>query len=60
MQAVRIRHIYREANVCVDLLANRGCDQQLSLVVYEQAPSFSGQALQQDIMGVHIPRFVTV
>lgn len=35
---VSIHHIYREANFCVDWLANRTCNQPLGLHICEEAP----------------------
>lgn len=57
---IQIKHIYREANKCADLLANLGCDQHCSMVVYEQPPVAVLQALNADVLGVSTPRLISV
>ena len=33
-EGVSIKHIYREANVCADLLAKAGCDQLVEFILF--------------------------
>ncbi|GAU29740.1 hypothetical protein TSUD_392290 [Trifolium subterraneum] len=53
---VKICHSYRETNVCVDALANLGCDHGPGLRVYEQYPPRVSSSLLADVMGITTPR----
>ena len=37
---VQVRHVYREANTCIDALAQRGNHQQQLLTIYDMCPNF--------------------
>lgn len=56
--AVRISHVYREANKCADCLANIGCDQQQALEFYVQPPLVLEVLLDNDVRRVFTPRLV--
>lgn len=55
---IKIEHTYREANQCVDALANFGCSLDDSLITFEQSPPGIGSLLLADCMGVSHPRCV--
>ena len=44
-----LRHIYREANGCADLLAKAGCDQSLDFISFFIAPVHVLEALAFDV-----------
>jgi ribonuclease HI len=48
-EAYTLKHIYREANGCADLLAKAGCDQHSDFLVYTSAPAHVLEALDFDI-----------
>lgn len=57
---VRIQHIYREANMCVDVL---GKDERLHLMtmcIFEECPSFLNQFLDSDLYGNPIPHLISL
>lgn len=56
---IRVRHVYREANICADILAGLGCDYELGIRIYENAPSQLVQGLYHDCSGIAIPRLVS-
>jgi ribonuclease HI len=47
-----LRHIYREANGCTDLLAKAGCDQTLDFISFSIAPAYVLEALAFDVSNV--------
>lgn len=49
---IKVRHIFREANMCADILAGLGCNSHFGMIVYEQAPVQLDQALHSDVIGV--------
>lgn len=55
---VKVKHIYREVNKRADLLANIGCDLNVSEHVYDVPPSSLGQVLLSNVMGVSTPRSI--
>lgn len=57
---VRVKHVYREANRCADVLANLGCDQEGQMHLYEHPPSKISQLLLADVVGVATPRVVNL
>jgi hypothetical protein len=44
-----LKHIFREANGCVDLLTKAGCAQQSDLVYFSNAPTHVLEALALDV-----------
>jgi ribonuclease HI len=44
-----LKHTFREANGCADLLAKSGCVQQLDLVYFPNAPAHVLEALTFDV-----------
>lgn len=55
---MKISHIYRKANFCVDALANIGCMSRSSLTFYEQPPTDIGQLFLADRKGAATSRRV--
>lgn len=55
---VKVKHIYQEVNKRADLLANIGCDLNVSEHVYDVPPSSLGQVLLSNVMGVSTPRSI--
>ena len=53
-----LKHIYREANGCVDILAKVGCDQQVDFLRFSIASAHVLAALDFDISNVIRYRFV--
>lgn len=45
----RVSHIYRGPNMCANMLANIGCEQGSSSIVYEQSLSLLRQALLSNV-----------
>lgn len=52
---VRIDHVSREANQCVESLATYGCNQSEFLIVFEQNPSSMKALVVADCMSVTVP-----
>ena len=46
-----VKHMWREANSCADLLAERGASQSEREILYDTCPAFSWQCLYWDSMG---------
>ena len=44
-----LKHIFREANGCVDLFAKVGCDQLLDFISFPNAPAHVLEALAFDV-----------
>lgn len=56
-----VLHVYREGNMCADVLANEGCGNLSSqLVIFEHAPASVGYALRQDLLGISTPRLISL
>ena len=53
---VRVLHVDREANACVDALAKRGTHQQHILSVYGSCPSFVYVCYVRDLVGLGATR----
>ena len=45
-----LKHIFREANGCVDLLAKTGCDQRPDFISFPNAPAHVLEALAFDVL----------
>ena len=57
---VRVAHVFREANKCVDLLAKKGCSMQEDFALFDFLPSFDFDTiLAMDCNGLHYCRLVT-
>jgi ribonuclease HI len=48
-EGVSIKHVYREANVCADLLAKAGCDQLVEFMLFCTPPAHVLEALRFDL-----------
>ena len=48
-EGVSIKHIYREANGCTDLLAKVGCDQLVEFILFCTPPAHVFEALRFDL-----------
>ena len=48
-EAVSIKHIYREANACANLLAKTGCDQLDEFILFCTPPAHVLEALRFDL-----------
>ena len=48
-EGVSIKHIYREANMCADLLAKAGCDQLVDFVLFCKPPAHVLEVLRFDL-----------
>ncbi|KAK2426332.1 TMV resistance protein N [Trifolium repens] len=57
---VRIRHTYREANRCVDVLAYMGCYLGSTIIIYESYPTQLSQFVLADASGTNIPKIVNL
>ncbi|KAK7309154.1 hypothetical protein RJT34_05667 [Clitoria ternatea] len=57
---VQVIHVYREANYCVDFLANLACSQNQPSLVYQNPPPGISQHHLTDIRGVPTPRMISV
>jgi hypothetical protein len=57
---VKIAHVYRESNKCADTLANIGCQLGREIVFYEGCPPQMRELVQADVMGIIIPRMISV
>lgn len=55
---IKIEHIFKETNECVDELTNYSCIKLNSLVVFEQSPPTMGALVLTDCMGISIPHHV--
>jgi ribonuclease HI len=55
---VKIIHIYREANRCIDILANIDCLSATNTIVYDHFPQELIQVLADDCRGVAFPRLI--
>ena len=53
---VRVPHVYREANACVDALAKQGTHQQHFLSVYSSCPNFVYECYVRDLAGLRATR----
>lgn len=57
---VKIRHNYRESNLCADALANMGCKHDCIIIFFEKPPLGIRELLSPNENGVAAPRIVTV
>ncbi|GAU25840.1 hypothetical protein TSUD_31040 [Trifolium subterraneum] len=55
---IKVCHSYREANACVDALANMGCEHCPGLRIYDQCPVSLRNLLLSDTMGITTPRVI--
>jgi ribonuclease HI len=56
---VKIAHAYR-SNKCADALTNIGCQLDRQIVFYEECPPQMRELVQADVMGITIPRMISV
>jgi ribonuclease HI len=57
---VNILHVFREANICADMLANMGCDETNGIEFFNNPPARVLQLVEDDIRGVSFPRLVSL
>jgi hypothetical protein len=57
---VKIAHVYREANQCADALATAGCQLDREIIFYEDCPTLLKDIVLADVMGIAIPRLISV
>jgi ribonuclease HI len=57
---IKVRHSYREANVCADALVNMGCEHCLKLRLYDHCPLRLSLLLLADVLRIAIPRIISV
>ncbi|CAJ2664280.1 unnamed protein product [Trifolium pratense] len=57
---IKICHSYREANKCADALANIGCQQESTLMIYEHCLAQLSSLLLADVMEIATPRLIVV
>ena len=53
---VRVHHIYREANACIDGLAKQESNQQQVLIIYDTCPTFVYLCYVRDMLGLGTDR----
>jgi hypothetical protein len=54
-----LKHIFREANNCADLLAKAGCVQQSDFVYFPNAPAHVLEALAFDVSNATRTRLIS-
>jgi hypothetical protein len=57
---VHIIHVFREANRCVDMLANIGSEGISGFELFENPPARVRQIVDDDCRGVSFPRLISV
>jgi ribonuclease HI len=57
---VKIMHVFREANRCADMLANKGSEGTHEIVFFDHPPSWVRQIVDDDFRGVAFPRLISV
>jgi ribonuclease HI len=57
---VQVNYVYREANKCVDVLANMGCNLDYSIRIFDSCPSLIAELFHADNMGFTTPRLIAV
>ena len=58
-QQVQLKHCYREANRCADLMARIGADQEQEYMLFASPPVDLAKALEDDCNGVFFNRVST-
>lgn len=56
LHQVRIQHIHREGNCCVDSLAKAASQESFELVYYDHVPTFLNSFFVADYVGISQPR----
>lgn len=57
---VRVSHIYREGNACVDALANLAYNMEVDVLMYEQPPAYLTLLLCSDVIRVTAPQLISL
>jgi 3-mercaptopyruvate sulfurtransferase SseA len=57
---VVVKHSYREANKCADMLANIGCTLDSHIMYYESCPSECYLVWSADVLGIATPQLIPV
>jgi hypothetical protein len=55
-----IKPVLREANKYANCFANFGCEQTITLVVYDNPPTFLVQFSKFDVLAIDTPRLVSL
>ena len=58
-QQVQVKHCYRQANRCVDLMPRLGADQELDYILFTSPPVDLAKAVEDDCNGVCFNRLCT-
>ena len=58
-QQVQVKHCYRQANRCADLMPRLGADQELDYILFTSPPVDLAKALEDDCNGVFFNRLCT-
>jgi hypothetical protein len=53
-------HVFREANRCADMLANKGSEGTHEIEFFYHPPSWVRQIVDDDFRGVVFPRLISV
>ncbi|PNY07175.1 ethylene responsive transcription factor 1b [Trifolium pratense] len=57
---VKIKHSYRETNMCADAMANLGCSLSNEIIFFEECPSHMRNLLAADCRNFSSPRLIVV
>ena len=57
---VKLHHIYREANYCVDLYAKEGQKVNGGVSFFTEVPNFMLQTFKDDVYGIYYPCMISV
>jgi hypothetical protein len=55
-----VKHSYREANKCADVLTSIGCTLDSTIVFYDSCPVECSHVMQDNIMGIATPRYINI
>jgi hypothetical protein len=57
---VKVTHVFREANRCADMLANKGSEGNFEIVFFDHPPLWVRQIVDDDFRGVAFPRIISM
>jgi ribonuclease HI len=57
---VKVTHVFREANRCADMLANKGSEGNFEIVFFYHPPLWVRQIVDDDFRGVAFPRIISM
>lgn len=55
---IRIGHVYREVNLCVDALARSEVNLLIVMCNFDLCPNFINHLLESDLLGIFVPRLI--